>query len=154
LAGATVHSTLSTGGGIDNMIKFNLRFFAGLLAAVFTATVLPPTLAHAQSKTSSDEKDVEIELLKSEVKRLEQRVDTLEGLDRKVKVIDREVQSQAAAQHVQERRQKVETEIEEAKFLQMPIVKASDEGFAFSTPNEDYRIRFAGNIQANTRVFH
>jgi phosphate-selective porin OprO/OprP len=106
---------------------------------------LPARPAHAQSKLSTDQKDQEIELLKSEVKQLEQRVETLEGLDQKVKVIDRKLEVQA--------------ETQQQKALEMPIVKASDQGFSFSSPVQhagdlpDYKINFGGNIQGNGRFF-
>jgi phosphate-selective porin OprO and OprP len=129
------------------------RSLLGLLAATLAAAILPAKPAHAQSRLSTDTKDREIELLKSEVKLLEQRVSTLEGLDQKVKVIDRKLDFQERAQEAQGESQKVQAGIEQTKLLQMPVVRANDEGFAFSTPDDNYRIRFAGNIQANSRFF-
>jgi phosphate-selective porin OprO/OprP len=110
-----------------------------LLAAVITGVIIPAGPAHAQSKLSADPKDQEIELLKKEVKQLEQRVDTLEGLDQKVKVIDRKLE-------VQEKTQ-------QQKALEMPIVKASEEGFSFSSPQNDYKVNFGGIIQGDGRFF-
>ena len=78
-----------------------------LLAAVITGVVLAARLAHAQS-TPVDPKDQEIQLLKTEINQLEHRVDTLEGLDQKVKVIDRKLEVQQEAQHQRE--------------LEMPVV--------------------------------
>ena len=81
-----------------------------------------------------------------EVKELQQRVNTLEGLDQKIKVISRKLEAQGQTQEVQ-------TDAERTKLLQIPAVKASDEGFRFSTPDDDYRIRFGGVVQANGRFF-
>jgi phosphate-selective porin OprO and OprP len=134
-------------------MKCATPFLPSVLAAVLAATILAVRPAHAQSTVSTATKEQEIELLKSEVKQLEQRVNTLEGLGQRIKVIDSKLEVQERAQEAQEESQKVAAEIEQAKFLQMPIVKASDEGFSFSTPDDDYRIRFAGNIQADSRFF-
>jgi len=121
------------------MRKCTLPILPVMLAAVITGVFLPAAPAHAQSRPSADPKDQEIELLKTEVKQLEQRVDTLEGLDQKVKVIDRklEVQQEAAQQ----------------KALEMPIVKAGVEGFSLSSPSHDYNIGFGGIIQGDGRFF-
>ncbi len=121
------------------MRKCTLPILPFLLAAVITGVFIPAGPAHAQSKLSADPKDQEIELLKKEVKQLEQRVDTLEGLDQKVKVIDRKLE-------VQEKTQ-------QQKALEMPIVKAGDEGFSLSSPNHDYNIGFGGIIQGDGRFF-
>ena len=67
------------------MRKCTLPILPFLLAAVITGVLLPAGPAHAQSKRSTDPKDREIELLKTEIEQLEQRVDTLEGLDQRVK---------------------------------------------------------------------
>ncbi|MGA9721256.1 MAG: hypothetical protein WBQ86_02280, partial [Candidatus Binatus sp.] len=99
------------------MRKCTLPILPVLLAAIVTGVFLPGP-AHAQSKLSADPKDQEIELLKTEVKQLEQRVDTLEGLDQKVKVIDRKLEVQEETQH--------------EKSLEMPIVKVGEEGFSLS----------------------
>jgi phosphate-selective porin OprO and OprP len=106
---------------------------------VIIAAVLAGPPAHAQSKLSTDPKDQEIELLKTEVKQLEQRVDALEGLDKKVKVIDRKLE--------------VQQEIQQQKSLEMPIVKVGDEGFSLSSPNHDYNIGFGGIMQGDGRFF-
>ena len=121
------------------MRKCTLPILPFLLAAVITGVIIPAGPAHAQSKPSADPKDQEIELLKKEVKQLEQRVDTLEGLDQKVKVIDRKLE-------VQEKTQ-------QQKALEMPIVKASEEGFSFSSPQNDYKVNFGGIIQGDGRFF-
>jgi len=121
------------------MRKCTLPILPFLLAAVITGVIIPAGPAHAQSKLSADPKDQEIELLKKEVKQLEQRVDTLEGLDQKVKVIDRKLE-------VQEKTQ-------QQKALEMPIVKASEEGFSFSSPQNDYKVNFGGIIQGDGRFF-
>src|SRR5260370_13515165 len=115
------------------------------LALTLTATVLPATLAHAQSKISADQKDQEIQLLKAEVKQLEQRVENLEGLSQKVKVIDSKIE-------VQEQTQR-------KKALEMPIVKTGNEGFILSSPTSqpgdqpNYKIKLAANVQGNGRFF-
>jgi phosphate-selective porin OprO/OprP len=128
------------------MRKCNLPILPLLLAGAIAAVSIPARPAHAQSKPYADPKDQEIELLKQEIKQLEQRVDTLEGLDQKVKVIDRKLEVQAETQ-------KVQADAEQKKFLQMPIVKAGDEGFSLSSPNHDYNIDFGGIIQGDGRFF-
>jgi len=120
-------------------------FPLGLLAAALAAVILPTKLVLAQS-TVTDKKDQEIELLKSQVQQLEQRVNTLEGLNQEVKAIDRKVEAQGKTQEVQ-------TDTERANVLQVPVVKASDEGFRFSSANDDYRIRFGALLQFNPRFF-
>ena len=62
----------------------------------------------------ADPRDQEIQLLKTEINQLEHRVDTLEGLDQKVKVIDRKLEVQQEVQHQRE--------------LEMPIVKVERRG--------------------------
>lgn len=128
------------------MRKCTKLFLPSMMTTALAAAILPAKLAHAQSKPSTDKKDQEIELLKLEVKQLQQRVDTLQGLDQKIKVISRKLEAQGQTQEVQ-------TETERAQLLQIPAVKASDEGFRFSTPDDDYRIRFGGVVQANGRFF-
>ena len=118
-------------------ISWNLPLLA---AAVLTGlSILSGGPAHAQSKPSADPRDQEIELLKAEVKQLEQRVDTLEGLDQKVKVIDRKLEVQQESEH--------------QKKLTMPIVKAGADGFSLSSPSHDYNLEFGGFIQGDGRFF-
>jgi phosphate-selective porin OprO/OprP len=121
------------------MRKCTLPILPVLLAAVITGVILPARPAHAQSSVAADPRDQEIQVLKSEIQKLESRVDTLEGLDQKVKVIDRklEVQQEAEHQHA----------------LEMPIVKAGEDGFSLSSPNHDYNIGFGGIIQGDGRFF-
>src|SRR5260370_31479791 len=121
------------------MRKYTLPILPVLLAAVITGVALPAGPAHAQSRLSTDPKDQEIELLKTEIRQLEQRVGTLEGLDQKVKVIDRKLE--------------VQEETQQQRALEMPIVKASDQGFTFSSPPDphngdlpDYKINLSGII--------
>src|SRR5258708_5477420 len=126
------------------MRKLTLPIMPVLLAAVITGVVLAARPARAQSRLATDPKDQEIQLLKSEIQKLESRVDTLEGLDQKVKVIDRKLEVQA--------------ETQQQKALEMPIIKASDEGFSFSSPQHDgglsdYTIKFSGIIQGDGRFF-
>ena len=121
------------------MRKCTLPILPVLLAAVVTGAILPAGPAHAQSKLSSDPKDQEIELLKTEIKHLESRVDTLEGLDQKVKVIDRKFEIQQEAEH--------------QKALEAPIVKVGEDGFSLSSPNHDYNIAFGGILQGDGRFF-
>jgi phosphate-selective porin OprO/OprP len=121
------------------MRKCTLPILPVLLAALITGALLPARPAHAQSKLSADPKDQEIELLKTEVKQLAQRIDTLEGLDQKVRVIDRKLEVQEETQH--------------QKSLEMPIVKVGEEGFSLSSPNHDYNINFGGIIQGDGRFF-
>jgi phosphate-selective porin OprO/OprP len=121
-------------------------FLPSLLAAALAAAILPAKLAHAQSTVSGDKKDQEIELLKLQVKQLQQQVNTLEGLNQEVKAIDRKLEAQGKTQEVQ-------TNTERTNVLQMPVVKASDEGFRLSSANGDYRIRFGALLQLNPRFF-
>jgi phosphate-selective porin OprO/OprP len=109
-----------------------------LLAAVITGVALAAGPVHAQS-TPADPKDQEIQLLKTEINQLEHRVDTLEGLDQKVKVIDRKLEVQQEVQHQRE--------------LEMPVVKVSDEGFSLASPNHDYNLGLGGIIQGDGRFF-
>src|ERR1700726_265748 len=120
------------------MRKFSLPILPALLAAVITGVVFAARPARAQS-ASTDPKDQEIQLLKTEINQLEHRVDTLEGLDQRVKVIDRKLEVQQETQHQRE--------------LEMPMVKVSDEGFSLSSPNHDYNIGFGGIIQGDGRFF-
>ena len=128
------------------MRKCTLPILPVLLAAVITGVSLPAGPAHAQSKLSTDPKDREIELLKTEISQLEHRVDTLEGLNQRVKAIDQKVDVQA-------QKIDVEAQTEQKRTLAMPIVKASDEGFSLSSPNHDYNIGFGGIIQGDGRFF-
>jgi phosphate-selective porin OprO/OprP len=121
------------------MRKRTLPIRQVLLATVTAGVLLPVGMARAQAKLSVDQKDQEIQLLKSEVKQLEQRVETLEGLDQKVKVIDRKLEVQA--------------ETERRNSLEMPIVKVGEEGFSLSSPNHDYNIGFGGILQGDGRFF-
>ena len=109
-----------------------------ILPVVLAALALVARPAHAQS-TPADPKDQEIQLLKTEINQLEHRVDTLEGLDQKVKVIDRKLEVQQEVQHQRE--------------LEMPVVKVSDEGFSLSSPNHDYNLGLGGFIQGDGRFF-
>src|SRR6202795_3294151 len=115
------------------MRKRTLPNLPVLLAAVITGVVFTAGPAHAQSRLSADPKDQEIQLLKTEINQLEHRVDTLEGLDQRVKVIDRKLEVQQEVQHQRE--------------LEMPVVKVSDEGFSLSSPNHDYNLNLSGIIQ-------
>jgi phosphate-selective porin OprO/OprP len=126
------------------MRKGTLPILPVLLAAVLTGVFLP-TPAHAQSRPSTDPRDREIELLKTEIKQLEGRVDALQGIDQRVKVIDRKLE--------------VQQEVQQQKVLEMPIVKASDQGFSFSSPPDPhsdqpaYKINLGGIIQIDGRFF-
>ena len=53
-----------------------------------------------------------------------------------------------------DRKLEVQQETEQQQALQAPIVKASDEGFSLSSPNGDYRIRFAGNNSGRRPLLH
>src|SRR5271167_2853819 len=121
------------------MRKFTLPILPVLLAAVITAVSFTAGPAHAQSSIAADPRDQEIQVLKSEIQKLETRVDTLEGLDQKVRVIDRKLEVQEETQH--------------QRALEMPVVKASDQGFSLSSPNHDYNIGFGGILQGDGRFF-
>ena len=81
-------------------------------------------------------------MLKTEINQLEHRVDTLEGLDQKVKVIDRKLEVQQET-----------VQADHQKALSMPVVTVSDEGFSLSSPNHDYNLNLSGIIQADGRFF-
>jgi len=117
-----------------------------LLALVLALLIISAQLVYAQSTLAPDKKDQEIELLQLEVKQLEHRVDTLEGLDEKVKGIDSKLAAQGKAQQV-------ELATERTKALETPLVRASDSGFRIQSADDDYRIRFAGLLQLNGRFF-
>src|SRR5215469_17035923 len=108
-------------------------FLSSLLSATLVTAILSSELAQAQSTPSADKKDQEIELLKLQVKQLQQQVNNLQGLNEQVKAIRRKIE-------VQGQTEQVETTTAREQVLQMPNVKASDEGFRFSSPNDDYRI--------------
>jgi phosphate-selective porin OprO/OprP len=125
------------------MRKRTLPNLPVLVAAVITWVVLAAGQGHAQTR-AADPKDQEIQLLKTEINQLEQRVNTLEGLDQKVKVIDRKLEVQQEAQ--------------QQKALELPIIKASDEGFSLSSPQHDggisdYTFKLSGIIQGDGRFF-
>jgi phosphate-selective porin OprO and OprP len=128
------------------MKKRTTVFLPSLLGAALATLILPAKAVHAQSKASTDRKDQEIELLKLQVKQLERRVDALEELVPAVKVIDRKLAAQGETQEVH-------TDVDRTKALEVPMVKASSEGFRIASPNDDYRIRFGGVFQGNGRFF-
>ena len=121
------------------MRKRTMRIRPVLLTALVAALLGPARPTHAQAKLSVDQKDQEIELLKSEIKQLEGRVETLEGLDQKVKVIDRKLEVQAETDH--------------QKALDAPIIKAGAEGFSISSAKNDYQLNFGGIVQGDGRFF-
>ena len=124
------------------MRKRILPILPALLAAVVTGVILCARPAHAQSAPAADPKDQEIQLLKTEINQLEHRVDTLEGLDQKVKVIDRKLEVQQETEQA-----------DHQKALSMPVVTVSDQGFSLSSPNHDYNLNLSGIIQADGRFF-
>ncbi len=121
------------------MRKFTLPILPALLASVIAGVVLAARPAHAQSTPAADPRDQEIQLLKTEINQLEHRVDTLEGLDQKVKVIDRKLEVQQEAQHQES--------------LSRPLVLVSDEGFSLSSPDHAYNLNLSGIIQGDGRFF-
>jgi len=108
-------------------------------AALLAWATLPVSPARAQSTIGVDQKDREIADLKKEIKLLEQRVDTLEGLDQKVKVIAGKLA--------------VRAETEQTKANEAPIINASDKGFWFASQDGNYKLQFGGIIQADGRFF-
>jgi phosphate-selective porin OprO and OprP len=121
------------------MRKSTLPILPALLASVIAGVVLAGRPAHAQSTPAADPKDQEIQLLKTEINQLEHRVDTLEGLDQKVKVIDRKLEVQEETQHQES--------------LSRPVVEVSDEGFSLSSPSHDYNLNLSGFLQGDGRFF-
>ncbi len=120
-------------------------FQRALLASAIGALILQAKPAHAQA-TVPDKKDQEIELLKSEVEQLEERVDHLESLKGSVSRIDSKLAAQSAAEQIQ-------NDTERTRALDAPIVKADEQGFRIQSANDDYRIRFGGVLQGNGRFF-
>ena len=96
-------------------------FQRALLASAIGALILQVKPAHAQA-TVPDKKDHEIELLKSEVEQLEERVDHLESLKGSVSRIDSKLAAQSAAEQIQ-------NDTERTRALDAPIVKADEQGF-------------------------
>ena len=121
------------------MRKCSLRTLPALLAAVFAATILPTSWGQAQSTLTKDQKDQVIAELRSEIKQLEKRVDALEGLDQKVRVIDRKLD--------------VEAEAAQAKAKQAPVIKAGAEGFSIASPDHAYNVNFGAIMQGDGRAF-
>jgi phosphate-selective porin OprO and OprP len=121
------------------MRSHTLPILLAITAAILSCATLPSTPANAQSAGTTDPRDQVIQELRSEIKRLEQRVDALEGLDQKVRVIDRklDVQAEAAATRARE----------------APVVKAGADGFSIASPDHFYNINFGGILQGDGRFF-
>lgn len=106
-----------------------------------------PLPASAQSTIRTDpSRDQQIIELREEIKQLEHRVDTLQGLDHKVQVIDRKLEVQSAAEQAQ-----IKVEQDQAK--NAPVIKAGAQGFSFGSSNDDWRVEFHGIVQADGRFF-
>jgi phosphate-selective porin OprO and OprP len=103
-----------------------------------------PAPGWAQTAASVDKRDQEIELLKTEVKKLEQRVNALESLNEKVKSIDNQVAAQKQIEQIQ-------SDVDRTKALDAPEVRVSDQGFRLQSGNDDYLIRFGGLVRMNGR---
>ena len=113
-----------------------------LSALVGVGVAAVPLPACAQSAIGSDpSRDQQIIELREEIKQLEHRVDTLQGLDHKVQVIDRKLEVQSAAEQAQ-----VKREQDQAK--NAPVIKAGAQGFSFASPNDDWRVEFHGSSRA------
>ncbi|MGB6554767.1 MAG: hypothetical protein WBE78_14850 [Candidatus Binataceae bacterium] len=115
-----------------------------MTVAVIAAIPLP---SFAQSTSIPDaSKDQQIIELRKEIKQLEQRVDTLEGLDHKVQVIDRKLDVQAQAQQAQ-------IASDQAKAKNAPVIKAGTQGFSIASSNNDWQVGFHGILQGDGRFF-
>src|SRR5258708_6108658 len=110
-----------------------------LLALLLAATFFPVRLARAQSTLTPAQKDQMILELRSEIRKLEQRVDTLENLDQRVKVIDQKVEVQQQAEVARQRT--------------APVIKAGAEGFSISSADKDYSFKLGALIQGDGRFF-
>ena len=122
------------------MRKTTLPILPILLAAILVGAFIPTQPAEAQSSLRKDPKDQEISELKNEIRLLEHRVETLEGLDQKVRVIDRKLEVQA--------------EIQQTKAKEAPIIKAGAQGFSITSANpEEWQLKFGGLVQADGRFF-
>jgi len=122
-----------------------------ILPAVWIATVVGiaglPLPAFAQSTTIPDaSKDQQIIELRREIKQLEQRVDTLEGLGHKVQVIDRKLDAQAQTEQAQ-------IASDQAKAKSAPIITAGSQGFSIASSNNDWQFGLHGIIQSDARFF-
>jgi phosphate-selective porin OprO/OprP len=116
-----------------------LPILPAIAAAIFSSAILSATPATAQSVTPPDQRDQVIAELRSEIKQLEKRVDALEGLDQKVRVIDRKLDVQA--------------ESAQAKAKQAPVIKAGAEGFSIASPDHAYNVNFGAIMQGDARAF-
>jgi phosphate-selective porin OprO and OprP len=126
-------------------MKHRTPLLLSTLAFLFTMA-LATAPARAQSKPTDDQRDQEIQLLKTEIRQLERRVETLEGLNQRVKVIDQKLD-------VQSHKLEVREASDDQKALTAPIIKVGPDGFALSSPDHDNNINFQGVLQSNGRFF-
>lgn len=128
------------------MYSRSLFWSKGLSTAFLLFMVFRPVALRAQTAASGDKRDKEIELLKTEIKKLEQRVNSLESLNQKVKTIDNRVAAQKEIEQIQ-------SDVDRTQALDAPEVRVSDQGFRLQSGNDDYRIRFGFLAQLNGRFF-
>jgi phosphate-selective porin OprO/OprP len=111
-----------------------------IVALVIAGISFSARTVRAQPATVGDQRDRTIAELKNEIKQLEARVEGLESIDQRVKVIDRKLE--------------VQQEADVAKARDMPVVSVGAQGFSLSSPNpSDYQIKFGGIIQGDGRFF-
>jgi len=133
----------------------------GVLVATIALSLLQPYAARAEAtaaptkttrkakstkKAAPHKEDQTVAELKAEIQRLEQRIDTLENLGQKVKVIDRklEIQQEADATKAKE---------EQKAQAAAPIVTANSTGLTVTSPDKVYQFGFHGIIQGDGRFF-
>jgi phosphate-selective porin OprO/OprP len=105
------------------------------------ALLIPAGTSLAQSRTTltSDQKDEEIQELKTEIKQLEQRVQAVEGLDRQVKEVSRKVE--------------VDEQAQQDWNATLPKVKAAADGFWLDSPDNAYKLHLTGYVQGVSRFY-
>jgi len=109
-----------------------------VIAVLFAATLLSARPSHSQESAQSPHQTSYDELLRK-VEQLEERVTTLEGLDQKVKVLDRRIE--------------IEQKETRAKSAQAPVISANADGFWISSPDNNFKLRIGGLIQADGEFF-
>ena len=109
--------------------------------------------AFADPTPTADARDVEIQLLKSQIQQLEQRVDTLENLSQRVKVIDQKLNVQSQKLDVEDHKIEVREATQQQKAANAPVIKIGPDGFSLSSADHDNNINFQGVIQGDGRFF-
>src|SRR5260221_3340430 len=109
-----------------------------LMATIAIGAIIPLASVRAESTLSTTQKDKVIADLKSEIKLLEQRVESLEHqdqrVDQRVRIIDRKLE--------------VQQEADLAKAKDLPVIKAEPPGvFLSSADSDDWQVPLSGVMQ-------